>query len=557
LGVKSDPRVNVLSVKYQSGQNVILLGASDCTIKGAGGYGGNRFIFVADQSNTTYTAYQITSIQVFNGMVTVTVPNNVVNLESRSWFIVMSIFPSLDPSSSLALTSNYLPYQGEGVSGRSYNILYSDECALVTTNGTGSAPVPGITDVFPFDRELPLSLSLPSQVSWKDSDLSNQSLSAQFGSNYEAKRLSNIENVIKVPLYTNDFIEPLTGWKRKSITLQTQGGRGFSSATPHTGFAIQGPTPKSVLGSSVLSTSGPITLYVSNTTGSDSNDGLTPQAPKVTIQAALNALPPVLRHPVTVYLMDTGQPYLLSKMFASSSINAAVLGSGVYRGYPKQYCVFNLAFDMQEAGRILISNQSGASNPVEISALGAIPQGDGPISGFVVSGGSRAQFHGIMFSHFVDPALRVIDADVEMSSCVFDSSNIQAAEITGGSSCTLNGGSLNLGSGSTGFVLSESNLYMANIALKVVPSSGPAVVAQLNSGVSLSTHDPSMETGVTSSTKVVDARLNSTVVCDPNFSTQGSCSLSTNSVLSSPTSVASFLGGTSADQSSVISHTSA
>lgn len=551
LGLQSDPRVTILSVKYQSSQNVILLGASNCTIKGVGGYNSVRFIYVADSSNTTYTAYALASVQVFNGVVTITMPNDSVNLENRSWFLAASLLPAPDAHSSLTLTSNYIPYQGEGISGRSYNILYSDDYALVTTNGTGAAPVPGITDVFPFNRELPLSPALPSQISWRDSDLANQSLSAQFGSNYEAKRQFNIENVIKVPLYTNDFIEPLTGWKRKTLTLQSEGGRGFSSATPHTGFAIQTPTPKSVLGSSVLSTSGPIVLYVSNTTGKDSNDGLSPLTPKVTLQAALAVLPPVLRHPVTIYLMDTGVPYLLSQMFSAGTISAAVMGSGINRGYPKHYCVFNLAFNLQEAGRLLISNQVGASNPVEISGLGVLPQGDGPVSAFVVSD-SRAQFHEIKFTNFVDPALAIMDSDVELSNCVF-ASNIQAAELTEGSGCILNGGEINLPAGGTGFVLSEASLYMANVKLTAANSVNAFVVATMNSDVTLSTHTLGMETGVTNSTRVVNARLNSTVVCDPNFTTMGSCDISTSSVLSSPTSIASFQGGVTSDASSVVS----
>ena len=53
-----------------------------------------------------------------------------------------------------------------------------------------------------------------------------------------------------------------------------------------------------------LATTQNMTLYVDGTNGDDSNDGLTPQTAFRTIQKAVDSVPKILRHPVTINIAD-------------------------------------------------------------------------------------------------------------------------------------------------------------------------------------------------------------------------------------------------------------
>jgi hypothetical protein len=451
------------------------------------------------------------------------------------------VLPAFSTNCSLVLTSHYIPYQGEGLEEHSYSILYSEEQALVTTNGTGASPIPGIRDVYPFNREFPVSASLPAQSSWKDSDLVNQPVSLQFDTNYEAKRQNNVEHTVAVPLHTNDFIEPLTGWKRKKLQLRTPAGRGFAAAFPHVGFAIRKPQARNILGDLVLSTTGPITLYVNNVSGKDTNDGLYTSTPKYSIQGALSVLPPVLRHPVTIYLMDTGIPHLISRMVSEGTLRAAVLASGSGRQAPKNYCVFNLSFELQESGRLLISKEATASDPVEISASGYAPIGDGPLSAFVVDD-ARVSFNGIKFTNFVDPAIRALDSDLEFNDCEWEDC-VQAAALEEGTGCILNGGSISLEPGRAGFVLSDSSLTVNGTALSANGAVNAFFVANQKSSITFRKHSIAQEIGITSTTPIVVAKLNSSVVCSSEFESKGYAKVYLNSIITKSTTRDPFWGG--------------
>ena len=83
----------------------------------------------------------------------------------------------------------------------------------------------GLSDVYPYNREFPISVSLPSQVNWTDSTLTNTPLSTLFDNNSVAMRQNNIETTLEAPLHCNDFILPMNKDIRKVVTL-LQGGSG-------------------------------------------------------------------------------------------------------------------------------------------------------------------------------------------------------------------------------------------------------------------------------------------------------------------------------------------
>jgi hypothetical protein len=543
-----DSRVAVVSVKnYPNDHNSVVLATTEASLTGIAGDDVNKLIWVLDNLGN-YNAVQVSSALFSNGFVTLSVPAT-VNLELQPFFVVAAILPAFAPASQLVLAQSYVPYQGEGHAGRDYEVVYTEETALVTTNGTGSAPVPGLRDIYPYNRELPIATMLPSQPTWTDNTLANTPVASYFDSNYAAKRNSNIEHTLEVPVHTNDFIEPIHLDKRKSFQLTTSGGgRGFSKAIPHLGFAIQPLTGKTILASTLSTTTQAVTVYVNNVLGNDANDGLSLLTPVKSIVQALAVLPPVLRHPCTLQLAATSSAYTVT---ASTTLQTIALGDGDVRSI-KYYALGCISFVVQQAGRLVITGDPTTATPIAIDATGFSGFGDGPTSAFFIDN-SRVLFNGVNFIGFRDPAIYAIDADVEFVNCQF-TNNLTAGSFSQGSSVVVDQGTLTVGNG-TGFILSQSDLEASQLVLVVAANTTPNAffVAERGSSLSLVNHGPTDETNLTAAVLVAEAQLNSSIVCDATFSSQGAALIEKNSVLSRTVSINPFAGGISADTSSSIS----
>ncbi len=556
---RMDPRVKVLSTVYtaptqgNAGQNTIVLGSSNGLLRGISGDDTNQFCWVKNQTGT-YDAVEIGSVEIVGGLVTIVVPAT-VNLVSQAWFCAASFMPALDSDSQAVVETLYVPYQGEGVSGRDYEIRTADASALVTTNGTGAAPIIGLQDAYPYSRELPLVYSLPAGPGWADNELSNAAIRTHFDDNYDGKAYENTEVAFEVPCHSNDFVAPLggtTSGRRTTIRLLSPGGRGFTQATPHVGFAIRPASPRTIMGQSLQGTTGAIQLYVNNATGSDLYDGLSPQTPKLTLGAALAALPSVLAHPCSVQLAATGKAYLLSSL----TLQEIALGDGIIIA-ETWWALGNLSFTVQGTGRLVIAAMAGSTTPVVIDGTLA-NSGTGPVSAFFIDH-SRAILQGLTLQNFTDPALKGIDSEIELVDCILKD-NLVAGSFE---DCvvTLTGGTIESSSAGVGIVLSGSQATAANVTLSVDPSTTPGAfyVAAHNSSFTLQTHGlplngsvPTSETNVGSTTLVAQATLNSAIICAPDFVTSGQAAISGNSLVSRATTQTPFLGGVVADATSNI-----
>lgn len=549
-GFSMDPRVKLVSKYKEADQKTTLIfTTTDSSLTGVGGDSTKKFIFVADDPAhpTVFRAVPVTDVQFFNGVTTIIVPET-VDIDVYPFFFAGSLAPAFTPDSSLALTLLYLPYQGEGDPNHTYTVLHSEEYALVTTNGTGAAPVVGLRDVFPFNRELPIVTTLPSQPTWNDAELANQAVSNYFDGNYQAKKFNNVEHTFMTPLHSNDFIEPIGGWKRKKLKLSFPSGRGFAKISPHVGFAIKAPKPKAVLGDALLSTVAPIQIFVNNVHGSDSLDGLTPTTPKKSIGAAIAALPPVLRHPCFIYLADTGTAYKMKDY--TSSMKRVHLGDGSIVS-SVHYCLGSFSHTLQDTGRIYIGRAPGVEGVVDISAEGFVGFGDGPSSAFVVTD-TRVVFSGLRFRGFVNPAVYSVDSYVDIIDCEWEN-NFISGSFTDGSTVTVNGGHISLTNSGTGFILSNSTLLSSNVNLKTDNGNINAFyVCDRTSNLTLTGHYSSQEYQVSNVTPVVIAKLGSTVVCSKEFTSTGRATLVSNSVLTRTTHVTPFAGGITTDTSSTI-----
>lgn len=547
-------RIFVESVNYNSttDANTIVLGSDQCIIKGISGDDTKRLIWVLDSSGNL-VAQSVTSVNSTNGTLTITVPGNngsivLAGANAQPFLFCGSILPAFGTNSKLTMELEYIPYQGEGVINRDYEILHSEDNALITTNGTGAAPIIGLADVYPYNRELPITTMLPSQPDWLDETLANDPVATFFDSNYVAMRQNNVEHTFNAPLHTNDFIPPINKDLRKTVRFISAGGRGFTQATPHLGFAIDPPTPRTVLGQNLQSTQASILLYVDNVNGSDDNTGLTLTSAKRTISSAVQELPPVLRHPCTVILRNTNAPYQLTQL--QSSLEVIALGDGDIRA-TKQYALSNLSRVIQDEGRLVISREPAATSTVVIDATGFAGFGDGPTSAFYIEN-SRVILNGLEFKGFTNPAITAYSSDIDFVDCVW-TNNVQAGAYVGCDSVILDRGSTAIPLSGTGHVLSQSNLTSSGHGLVVNgAAAGAFYVGTRNSTMALKQHSTGSldETSVAATTVVVDAQLNSSVTVDATFQTNGSANLGTNSVLLRTVSVEPFVGGVVSDASS-------
>jgi hypothetical protein len=548
----TDQRVRILSIRKFADRNELILVSNKSMIKGIGGNDVDRFIFVASLSEPgSFDAYKITSISLNLGILKIVVPPT-VNLESQTFWIPMSLIVSLDKTSTMTLVGTYTPYQGEGIQNREYSVINAEEMAFISTNGTGSAPVVGIRDIYPYNRELPISTILPALVSWSDSDLANQSLSSDHASNYETKQASNVEHTIPTQLYTNDFIDPVASFKRRKLRLLSKSGsRGFNKTAPNVGFGIKKPKVRSVLGDSLQATVSSVTMYVDNRYGSDIRDGLTKTTAKKTISGAIKALPPVLKHPVSVVLLATGNNYALKDM-VTSEYQVSLYGDNETRPQ-KYYTLANVSFTMQESGRLTITKES--TNPNRIVIDGDQAQfGDGSVSAFVISD-SRVILNGLEIKNFRTPAIVCVDSDLELLDCHMNL-NQQTLAATQGSNVIINKGIITLGELASGIVVSSSNLLVSG-SVKLVATSTKVdsfFNADRISNITLEKHDSqtttSLEEGITSGTVVLKVNMNSTASCSSTWISNGKAILTTNSVLTRSILKNPFLGNSEFDSSS-------
>lgn len=558
-----DPRVSVVSIGFNGvGPNTttIVLAANGCEIKGISGDDVNRFIWISDNSGNptgnppTYSnlsAVQLQSISFSNGIITAVAPGNLL---TASFFFIGSILPAFATNSSLIVEYHYIPYQGEGVLNRDYEFMHTEDNALITTNGTGSAPIVGLKDIYPYNRELPIATMMPAQGSWNDATLANAPLATFFDSNYVAMRVNNVEHTFLAPMHTNDFIPPIDRDIRKSvrpISVAT-GGRGFATAVPHLGFAIATPTPRTVLGQNLQSTTAPITLFVNNSTGNDANDGLSLNSPKFSILSAMSELPPVLRNPCTIQIVDTGTPYIVSNIAASSDLEQIATGDGVSQSL-FAYALANLSRVVQDEGRLVITIQAGSTNQVTIDATGYAGTGNGPTYAFYIDT-SRVIFNGLLFKGFQNSAIKGKNSDLQFVNCSWVD-NLQAGSYEEACGVVIDGGSITLPNSGVGHIAtggSEISSTSTNLAVDGGATPGPFYVVERGSALTLQTHSISgtEETNIVAATVVAQSELNSSVEVSSDFQTNGNCVLEANSILAYTVTTNSFLGGIVADATS-------
>ena len=232
-----------------------------------------------------------------------------------------------------------------------------------------------------------------------------------------------------------------------------------------------------------------------------------------------------------------------------SAMSKVYLGDGDVQS-AVNYCLASVGHTIQENGRLYIGRTVGELGYPEISAYGYVGFGDGPTSAFIVSD-TRAVFNGLKFSNFVNPAVYGVDSYVDFVDCVWEN-NFVSGSFVDGCSVTMSKGSLVLGNQGTGFILEDSALTTSALNLGVSGGTPNGFfICERTSNLTLTNHSTDAEAAVVNSTNIVFAKLNSTVVCAKDFTSVGSATLASNSVLTKTTKITPFAGGIVADTSSV------
>lgn len=527
--LRLDPRLKMVYVKNTPGVgNTIVFSVTGGSLRAISGDDVTKKIWV-DIGNGCAASYSITSVEFTDGLVVIKT-SDMVNLESTSFFMVASVMPAFaDSSTQLTLSFLYNPYQGEGVIDRDYDVLYSEQKAIITTNGTGAAPLVGIKDVFPYNREFPVAASLPRLINWSDESLNNQPVTSYLESNNESKKNNNIEHTFEVPTFTNDFIQPVSGGKRKTLRLTAPALRGFSQVLPHVGFAIHPPAISS--GSMYTrSTSSPINLFVDSIAGLDSHDGFSVDTPKRTIQAALATLPPLLLHPCTINLANNNNLYQVVQQSTDDINNVwqvANLGGDPSIRLTKYYAIGLLGYTVQDAGSLTFYG-----NGVTIDGSSTTFT-DGYTAAFYVTK-SRVVFNGVNFQGFVQGAVKGTNSDIEFVNCNFVN-NVTAGSFDQGCNVEMSQGSINLKDGCLGMITADSQFTSSGVDLIYTSTGGEGpgyfYVSQYGSTLELKNHQDSDETNITSTTVIVKAGINSSVICDSSFHSIGLATVVANSIL--------------------------
>lgn len=541
-----DRRLEVTSVQSVIGGGTTIQGlVHGGRLRGiAGNDSGDQvgFVWVMQGATNTFApvrAFMTITVNAF----TITFPDDTIDADVP-WFVPVSFIPGFDPNTEAVFAFSYVPYQGEGVEGRSYTILAAEDQALVTTNGTGTAPTPGITDVFPYDRQFPVASTLPSRAQWSDVDLKNNPIGVS-ESNFQSKRQDNTQVTFQVPLRTNDFVPPLQGSLHRRVALLEPTGHGFAATQPHVGFAIEPPVTKTVLGTGVA-TKHAITLYVDNVLGDDANDGTSPEDPVKTVRQAMALLPPILRHPVSVLLVaNPDAPYRLSDL-ASGHLGLSQKEGGVY-------CAGEVAFTMQDAGSLTFGRaDSGALAPPVIFDSTGFTWTAGPIAAFVVSSGrvvfseitfkgTPAPFNGVLYG-----SVRVYGADVAFINCTLDHPVVGVTALQG-ARISWTDGTIILGAVEVGIMATDSSVVVTGTntgsgVVLVRDGGNPNAFFHVNCGgvLTLNRHHPSQKPGcevgfpyLTQENLPVVARaeLGATIIAESQFSTQGAAVASAHSVV--------------------------
>lgn len=393
--------------------------------EGMFGFNEQGYCFIKQSTDTFYRTTPCTYSGLGTPLLVITLPQ--VTLASIDDILVLAqATTTISNTSTVMFNYDYIPYQGEGDASDSYSLTYLNPEAQVTTFGTGSRSIPGLTSTAATNPEFPVSSAIPAMSGWSDADLE----SAKFTINGTFSGTSN-------PAYSNtDFLSTkvmstvsgnirnlldISGSSYPSLSPRGATTRGFSSNIIAFSYIVD--SPKIVASEHTLNsvTTSDLSYWIDPTSGLDTNSGLTRESPKQSLQTLLNSLPETIKHVITIYV--NGTTTLSDSTQATLNITQAVP-----YGSPDETSIYSLiktSFNTIGDGKVVISRDLTLSSTAYLNAIPNSNITDLTIYGWLHLGG-RLHLEGIIFTAVSGVSFAAYPgSNVTLNNCGFTGGAIQ------------------------------------------------------------------------------------------------------------------------------------
>ena len=392
--------------------------------EGVFGFGGQSYVFVKLTTETWYRAVPC-SVQGFGSpLLKISIPQ-ITLLQVEDVLVLAQATTLLRPASTTLISYNYIPYQGEGDPEDTYSLTYLDETALVTTFGTGSRSIPGLSSTSSVNSYLPIASSLPAGTGWRDADLtaSSFSLSGAFSGTGNPV-YGNTDFLKTTPLATiSGHLQHLLNISADStpaLSPRSSCQRGFSKNTIAFSYVVETPQIISS-GTTVGGVAAGTTYWVNVLTGNDSNSGLTRDTPRKSLQATLDALPSLILETITINVDGT------TTLATDLTSQISLTGETPY-GSPqisKIYSLINTSFNTQGEGVVIVQKDPTTSTFARMEIPTETPFTDYPVYGWLHTNGNLV----IKDFSFVSGGSVILAAypgtRMDISNCAFTGGAIQ------------------------------------------------------------------------------------------------------------------------------------
>ena len=450
--------------------------------EGIFGFNGQGYVFVKQ----TGDAYYRTTPCVYSGLGTpmlhLVLPQiTLANIDDI--LVLAQATTSLGQASTVLFNYEYVPYQGEGSTSDSYTLAYLDPEVKVTTFGTGSRSIPGLTSTASTNPELPASSVLPAGPGWTDADLESDKF-----------MVGGVFSGLNNPAYSNTeflstkILTTVTGNVRNLLdeapALNPRGAsqRGFIKNTVAFSYIIDPPKIISSPHTLNSSTQSELVYWVDTQLGDDDYSGMSRDVPKKSLQNLLNSLPEIIKHKVTIYFSGN---VVLSQQ-NSPSLNVTQVAP---YGKPEVTGVYSLvrsSFNTIGEGVVRVCQNPFISSVANIETLAAAPIGDSPVYGWLHLGG-KLELDGLVFNSTAGISLAAYpESHVSLTNCGFIGGEIQVLGYN--SDISLVSTSFSNPTHHSVIVSNRSSLMIGeNVTLVKGPADGYSVVVEKGSTATIMT----------------------------------------------------------------------
>jgi hypothetical protein len=401
------------------------------------GYNGQAYVFVKMRDDSFYRATPCSVTGIGTPVLNLVLPQVSVSLVEDVLVLAQSTV-ILPPTSTVLLSYDYVPYQGEGDPTDSYYLKYLNTAAQVTTFGTGKRSVPGLQEVTSLNPRFPLAAALPSNTGWSDADLkcSKFQINGAFSA-AGTPAASTAEVLQTIPLSTVTgnlkYLLEASAEEHPALSPRVQGQRGFTKNTVAFAFVVEPPVLTDSPHQQSDVTMSDLQFWVDQQVGDDTNSGLTRETAKKNIQPLVDSLPALIRHRVIINVNTV----LTNDDVTGQEVPVTPYGSP---DKDKVYSLITTSFKTEGQGQVIIQKDPNLSATAQVLTPATSAFTDAPFYGWVHTSGNLL-LKGFTFVGTSDVMLAVYPgAQLSLDSCSIEGGSTQL--LAYGARVTLAGTSL-------------------------------------------------------------------------------------------------------------------